>query len=288
MVVTYESGSASPAAVHVTGFANPAHMECAQRLQKGRSQARWATCGERQDRPRGRGRLNEEALENGDEIGWRRPMVAMGEQAIASPEPILSRYGFRRGNEQMSCQILHGSLHSRFGNGNGCLGEGLLAPRLPEPGVGLRCVPGIFLMGLAAATSLLGDGCGKRGVGSESLPVIPRGCGTARAFAAAAGLPGEEGQTEGLDVAIRAAAVKMRSASDQRHDRRQPDRTSLDCPTENHTFLISDLGPSRQAHYSVRQLPGADQGRKSPSICKTDPVGGYSRGSRIACTRPTA
>ncbi len=99
-------------------------------------------------------------------------MVAIGEQAIASPEPILSRYGFRRGHEQMNCQILHGSFHGRLGNGSGCLGEGLLAPRLPEPGVGLRCVPGIFLMGLAAA-SLLGDSCGKRGVGSESFPVIP-------------------------------------------------------------------------------------------------------------------
>jgi len=210
-------------------------MECAQRLQKGRSQARWATCGERQDRPRGRGRLNEEMLEDRDEIGrWRNPMVVMGGQVIARREPNLSPYGFRCGNEQMSCPILIGSLHRRLGNGNGCLGEGLLATRLPKPGVGSRSVPSIFLMGLAAATSLLGDGCGRSSVSSAILPIISWGRGTARAFAAAAGLPGEEGQTEGLDVAIRAAAVKMWSAGDQRHDRRQPDRTRLNC-TKGHT-----------------------------------------------------
>lgn len=237
MFVANGIGSALPAAVHVTKLRNLAHAEWAERLRKDQDEARRAARSERQGRPRGRGRLNEEALENRDEIGWRRPMVVTGEQAIASPEPILSHYEVRRGNEQMSCQSLLGCLHGRLDNGSDCLGEGLLAGRLPDPGVGLRFVPGIFLMGLAAATSLLGDDCGKRGVGSESLPVIPRGCGTARAFAAAAGLPGEEGQTEGLDVAIRAAAVKMRSAGDQRHDRRQPDRTSLDCTSEKgHTY----------------------------------------------------
>lgn len=256
MFVANGSGSVSPAAVHVTGLADPARTEWAERLRKGRSRALRAAHSERQNRPRGRGRLNEEALENRDEIGRRGPMVVIGEQAIASPEPILSRYGFRRGNEQMSCQILHGSLHGRRGNGSGCLGEGLLAPRLPEPGVGSRFVLGIFLMGFAAATGLRGDGCGKSGVSRETLSVIPLGSGTARAFTAAASLPREEGQTEGLDVAIRTTADEVRGAGDQRHERCQPDCTSLNRPTENHTFLVLDFGPSRQTRYSVRQLPG--------------------------------
>jgi hypothetical protein len=93
----------------------------------------------------------------------------------------------------MNCQILHGSLHRRLRNGNGCLGEGLLAPHLPEPMSGSRFVPGIFPVGLAAATSLLGNSCGRRGVSSEILRVISWGRGTTRAFTAAASLPGEEG-----------------------------------------------------------------------------------------------
>ena len=236
MLVANGSGSASPAAAHVTGLANPAHTEWAERLRKARSQAQRTAPSERQGRPRGRGRLNEEALENRDEIGRRGPMVVIGEQAIASSEPFMSHHGFGRGNEQMSCQILLGSFHGSRGNGNSCLDEAPLAPHLLEPGVGSRFVLGIFLLSLGAATSLLGGGCEKRGVNSEILPVISWGRGTARAVTASAVSPREEGQTEGLDVAIRATAIEVRSAGDQRHDRRQPDRTSLNRPAENHVL----------------------------------------------------
>jgi hypothetical protein len=183
-----------------------------------------------------KGRLNEEALENGDEIGRWGPMVVIGEQAIASAEPLLRHRGFRRGNEQMSCQILHGSLHGRRGNGNDSLHEGLLAPRLAEPGIGSRFVPGSLIVGLAAATALLSYGCGKRGAS-----------GTQRVFTATAVLPREANQTEGFDAAIRAAAVKMRRAGDQRHNRRQPDRPSLNCTTEkSHTYKIPRSCSPRQ------------------------------------------
>src|SRR5581483_8745710 len=124
----------------------------------------------------------------------------------------------------MGSEILHGVLHGGRGNGNGYLGEGLLAAYLSEPSAGFRFVPGTSPMSLAAATGLRGDGCGRRDVSSETLSVIFWGRGAARAFTATAGLPGEEGQTEGLDVAIRAAAGEVWSTGDQRHDRRQPDR----------------------------------------------------------------
>jgi hypothetical protein len=154
-------------------------------------------------------------------------MVGIDGQAIASPEPILFHHGIGSENEQLGCEILHGDLHGRLKNGNGRRREGLLATRLPEPRSGSRSVLGMFLMALAAATSLLGDGCGRRGLSSNALSVISLEHGTARAVTAAV-LPGEKSQTEGLDAAIRAKAIKMRSTGDQRHDRCQPDRPSLD------------------------------------------------------------
>src|SRR6516162_7425076 len=109
-------------------------------------------------------RLNEETLENRDEIGRRWLMIVIGERPLARSETLFCHCGFRSENEQMRCHILHRSFHGRLRNSNGRHGEGFLATRLRKPRSGSRIVTGIFLMRLRAATSLLRDGYGRRGV----------------------------------------------------------------------------------------------------------------------------
>ena len=106
-------------------------------------------------------------------------MVVIGGQVIARPEAVMFHHGFGCRNEQMGREILHGDLHGRLRNGNGYHRERLLATRLPEPRGGSRLVPGVFLMCLAAATSLLRGDRGRRVVSSEGPYVLSWELGTA-------------------------------------------------------------------------------------------------------------
>lgn len=69
----------------------------------------------------------------------------MSKQVIASPQPVvLGQDAFGGGNEQMARKVLHGVLHEGVENGNGALGESLLAPHLLEPGTAPRILPTTF------------------------------------------------------------------------------------------------------------------------------------------------
>lgn len=164
-------------------------------------------------------------------------MGARSGQAITGRGPSRLHHHSGRENKQMGHVILHGNLHGRLNRGDSRRHESSLATRLSQPRSGWRSVPGIFRMAFAAATRLRGDSRRRSGLSRGALAVISWERGATRAITAA-GLSGENGQAERLDTAIRAAAVKMRTAGEQRHDRCQPYRPRLDC-AKNHTYYIS-------------------------------------------------